>query len=67
MIRWSPSWLVISPGIISIYPDYWPDFLEGVLIWRNADQVHLRWRDEERVIGPWPIAGIRQLDFGFLE
>ncbi len=54
-------------GIHFFYPDYWPDYLEGVLIWRNKDQVHLRWRTDEIVIGPWPTPGIHQLDLGFLK
>lgn len=28
------------------YPGYWPDFLEGVLIWRDGNTLHLQWRDE---------------------
>jgi hypothetical protein len=28
------------------YPDYWPDYLEGVFIWRDRNTLHLQWRDE---------------------
>lgn len=52
-------------GLHFHYPGYWPDFLEGVLIWRNGGEVHLRWRDEETVIGAWPVSQDQQLEFKF--
>lgn len=47
------------------YPDYWPDFLEGVLVWREHTQVHLHWRDMETIIEPWPFSKTGQLAFDF--
>ena len=52
-------------GHVFQYPDYWPDYLEGVLIWRNDTEIYLRWRNEEKVIGRWPLETSRQLRFGF--
>ena len=46
------------------YPDYWPDFLEGILIWRCANQVHLKWRDCETILGPWPLEKTGQMQLG---
>jgi hypothetical protein len=47
------------------YPAYWPEFLEGVLVWRNDSGVHFQWREDERVIGPWPPPAERQLEFEY--
>jgi hypothetical protein len=52
-------------GVHFDYPYYWPDFLEGVLLWQNGGNVHLRWRAYELTIGPWPIPNLRQLNLGF--
>lgn len=51
-------------GLEFHYPAYWPDYLEGMLVWRNETGVHFRWREEERVIHPWPPAD-RQLSFEY--
>jgi hypothetical protein len=48
-------------GCAFAYPGYWPDFLEGVFFWRQEGAVHVRWREHERVIGPWPEPAFRQL------
>jgi hypothetical protein len=47
------------------YPGYWPDYLEGVFIWRQEGAVHVRWREYERVIGLWPVPAIQQLRLAF--
>ncbi|MDO8970642.1 MAG: histidine phosphatase family protein [Saprospiraceae bacterium] len=52
-------------GVGFHYPAYWPEFLEGVLVWRNDTGVHFRWRDDERVIDPWPPPAVRQLEFEY--
>ncbi len=52
-------------GVHFNYPEVWPDFLEGVLLWQNAGELHLRWRDRERLIGPWPVPRIQQMAFNF--
>lgn len=52
-------------GHIFRYPDYWPDYLEGVLLWRVDDRVYLRWRDEEKLVARWPLEGGRQFPLGF--
>ena len=52
-------------GVHFEFPEVWPDFLEGVLFWQNDGELHVRWREQERVIGPWPAPGIRQLSFDF--
>jgi hypothetical protein len=52
-------------GCAFAYPGYWPDFLEGVFVWRQDGAVHLRWRDLERVIGIWPEPAFRQLRLEF--
>lgn len=46
------------------YPDYWPNFLEGILIWRVANRVHLRWREIETVLEPWPFLKSMQMELG---
>jgi hypothetical protein len=52
-------------GHVFKYPDYWPDYLEGVLLWRVKDEIYLRWRDEEKMIARWPLETSRQFHFGF--
>ena len=52
-------------GHVFKYPDYWPDYLEGVLLWRIGDEIYLRWRDEEKMIAHWPLQTSRQFHFGF--
>jgi broad specificity phosphatase PhoE len=52
-------------GVPFKYPEYWPDFLEGVLLWQVEGIAHLRWREHECVIGPWPMPGVRQMSFEF--
>ncbi len=52
-------------GVHISFPEVWPDFLEGVLLWQNAGELHLRWRDRERVIGPWPIPSFKQMELRF--
>lgn len=52
-------------GHVFQYPDYWPDYLEGVLIWRYNSEIHLRWRNEEKDIGRWPLETHCQLRLGF--
>lgn len=44
---------------------HWPDFLEGILIFRVENDVHLCWREQEVVIGAWPVDHPRQLELGF--
>lgn len=55
----------IFTGHIFRWPDYWPDYLEGIIIWRSGDGLHLRWRDDEKVIGAWPQPAAGQLRLGF--
>lgn len=31
--------------------EFWPDYLEGVFLWRDGDQVQLLWRGEEYCFG----------------
>ena len=51
-------------GVSFQYPDYWPNFLEGILIWRRNNQVHLKWREHETILGPWPLEKTGQLALG---
>jgi len=51
-------------GVSFHYPEYWPNFLEGVLVWRRANQVHLKWRDFETVLDSWPVEGSGQMELG---
>ena len=51
-------------GVSFQYPDYWPDFLEGVLFWRNANRVHLKWREFETTLEPWPPKRNTQMELG---
>jgi hypothetical protein len=46
------------------YPDYWPNYLEGILIWRSDNRVHLRWREFETVLDPWPVEKSGQMELG---
>ena len=46
------------------YPEYWPNYLEGILIWRCANRVYLKWREIETVIDPWPLAQTGQMELG---
>ncbi len=43
------------------YPTYWPDYLEGVFIWKQAGAVHVRWRDQEQILEVWPEPVFHQL------
>jgi broad specificity phosphatase PhoE len=47
------------------FPGYWPNFLEGVLIWSSPNRVHLKWREFETVLEPWPIKKSGQMELGF--
>lgn len=42
-------------GKLFTTPGNWPDYLEGVIIWRVENRVHLQWREEEITIGAWPV------------
>ena len=52
-------------GVEFHYPAYWPEFLEGVLVWRDEKGVHFRWREDDRVIDQWPPPAERQLEFEY--
>jgi len=52
-------------GVEFHYPAYWPEFLEGVLVWRDEAGVHFRWREDERVIDPWPPPVVKQMEFEY--
>ncbi len=47
------------------YPDYWPDYLEGVLIWRIDKEIFLGWRNDVKVIASWPLETSHQLSLKF--
>lgn len=49
-------------GLSFHYPEYWPNFLEGVLVWRIANQVHLKWRQFETILNSWPVEKTGQME-----
>jgi len=51
-------------GMSFHYPDYWPDFMEGIMIWRCAGRVHLKWRELETMLEPWPLPETGQMALG---
>jgi hypothetical protein len=52
-------------GLEFHYPAYWPEFLEGVLVWRTHQGVHFHWRNDECLVNPWPPLSTSQLEFEY--